>query len=100
MAKQTIKLNRKAWTFDDRKPLGSPGGFGQVFRCPGEYAIKRLNVIAAAAKRELTLADALAGNVYQHVVPVLDAGEDADSGSFYVVMPVCEHSLSDYLATA
>jgi serine/threonine-protein kinase len=94
---QTIKLNRQSWQFDENKPLGPPGGFGQVFACPDDVAIKRLNVSFDHAKRELTLAETLADRPLNHVVPVLDAGQDADSSRIFIVMPCCEMSLHDHL---
>lgn len=95
---QRIKLNRQSWEFDDTAPLGSPGGFGQVFACPPDVAIKRLNVSPEYAKRELTLAETLADRTLSNVVPVLDAGQDADTGRHYIVMARCEMSLQDHWA--
>ena len=68
-----------------------------MYACPKDTAIKRLHVDATQASRELTLADALAEKVYNHIVPVLDAGADAETGTFYIVMPRCKQSLDDHL---
>ncbi len=95
---RTIKLNRQSWAFDETKPLGPKGGFGQVFAGDGNVAVKRINVDASQAKRELTLADTLAGQQFANIVPVLDAGEDATGGGYFVVMERCEKSLDQYLA--
>ncbi len=46
---QTIKLNKQIWQINTNMALGSPGGFGEVFRGKGqsgEVAIKRLKVTA------------------------------------------------------
>ena len=47
--------------------------------------------------RELKIADELAGKSFQHVMEVLDSGEDAEAGGYYLVMPRAEGSLSDEL---
>jgi serine/threonine-protein kinase len=94
---QKIKLTKGVWDFDEGIPLGPKGGFGRVFDCPSGVAIKKLYVSAMEAKRELTLAEALAGQSFQHVVPVHDAGEDAETGGFYIVMAKCETSLAHFI---
>jgi serine/threonine protein kinase len=65
-----IRLPKGTWSYDTKKPLGSPGGFGAVFR--GEdskgnpVAVKRLHIDAAeAAHRELTIAKDLAARNLQ-----------------------------------
>src|SRR2546429_209287 len=102
MMKQ-IRLPNGIWSYDPKKPLGKPGGFGAVFR--GEdikgnpVAVKRLHIDAAqAAHRELTIAQDLAGREFQHVIPVLDAGQDSESDFYFVVMPVATGSLQDHLS--
>lgn len=35
-----------------------------------------------------------------HIVPVLDAGQDAESDRYFLVMPRCEHSLQDKINAA
>jgi serine/threonine-protein kinase len=97
-----IKLNRAAWKFDESKPLGSAGGFGAVFR--GEaadgssVAVKRLHISAGdAAHRELRVAEDLVAASHQHVIPVLDAGQDAHSDRYFIVMPVASGSLEDHV---
>lgn len=97
-----IKLPKGVWSYDPKKPLGPPGGFGVVFAGldePGQaVAVKRLNVDAAqAAHRELRIARELASRSLQHVMPVLDAGQDSESDQYFVVMPVAERSLQDKL---
>lgn len=99
-----IRLPSSIWKYDPSDPLGPPGGFGAVFRGVSatgcEVAVKRLHIDAVgAAHRELTIAQDLAKREFLHVMPVLDAGQDADSGTYYVVMPVADHSLQDYLNT-
>jgi serine/threonine protein kinase len=97
-----IKLERAAWTFDENARLGPKGGFGEVFRGVGQngpVAIKRLNISAAAsAYRELRIGETLASQALEHVVPVLDYGQDADGDRYFLVMPICEQSLQDKLA--
>jgi eukaryotic-like serine/threonine-protein kinase len=99
-----IKLPRGQWSYDENAPLGPAGGFGIVFagegRDIGPVAVKRLKVSADdAAHRELRIANELAGNVHAHIIPMYDAGEDADSGAYFVVMARAERSLLDELKT-
>lgn len=99
MAVHKLRLNKAQWSFDDRNQLGPSGGFGAVFRGTGnegEVAIKRLNLTAgAAAHRELKVGSSLAERELEHVVPVLDYGQDSESDRYYIVMPVCQMSLQD-----
>jgi len=101
MTKITVRLPRGEWVYDDDKPLGKPGGFGEVFLgqgADGDIAVKRLKLNAAeAAHRELNISDRLIGRDLVHVVPVLDAGQDADSDRYFIIMPVCEYSLQDLM---
>jgi serine/threonine-protein kinase len=61
-------------------------------------AIKKLHLSAAnAAHRELRIADELKGRSFEHVVPFIDAGEDADTGDYFVVMPRADGSLQSKL---
>jgi len=95
---KTIKLPTGTFEYDPSKPLGRRGGFGQVFAgksaSGSEVAIKKLHLSAAdAAHRELRIADELKGRAFDHVVPFIDAGEDADTGDYFVVMPRAEGSL-------
>ena len=58
--------------------------------------MKKLQIEAArAAHRELRIAEDLAARKLEHVVPVFDAGRDAESDSYFVVMPRAEKSLKD-----
>jgi serine/threonine-protein kinase len=95
-----IRLNRGEWDFDESTPLAPAGGFGQVFAGAPGKAIKRLNVVASQAQRELSLAETLANQNFPNVVPVFDAGEDAESGGFFIVMARCDKSLQDHLKAA
>ncbi|MBX3489356.1 serine/threonine-protein kinase [Parvibaculum sp.] len=96
---QTIKLLGGEWTFDESKPLGPPGGFGQVFLGSGPdgpVAVKRLLIRAAkAAHRELSIGRKLMSRELHYVVPVLDAGQDAESDRYFLIMPVCDCSLQE-----
>ncbi|MDQ1229275.1 serine/threonine-protein kinase [Sphingomonas sp. SORGH_AS_0879] len=98
---QTIRLEHGEWTFDDTDPLGPPGGFGEVFRGNGggqDVAVKRLKLSAGAAShRELKIGADLAGKSHDHIVPILDFGQDADSDRYFLVMPICELSLQQKL---
>ena len=99
----TIRLNNGEWTFDEGQRLGPPGGFGEVFvgaGSSGAVAVKRLNLTAGhAAHRELSIGAFLSSRTLKHIVPVFDAGQDADSDRYYLVMPICEGSLQDRLQT-
>jgi len=96
---QTIKLNKQVWKFDTTNILGSPGGFGEVFRGKGkngDVAIKRLKVTAAqAAHRELQIGQHLSERQLKNIVPIIDYGQDADSDRYFLVMPICDRSLQD-----
>jgi len=99
---KTIKLPSGAFLYDPTKPLGKPGGFGQVFAgktSNGEdVAIKKLHISSAdAAHRELGIADELKGRSLEFVVPFIDFGEDADSGDYFVVMAKAEQSLQNFI---
>ena len=100
-----IKLSKGVWEYDETKPLGRPGGFGQVFRgCSKDFpevAIKRLHLAASSvAHRELEIAESLIGRLSDHVIRFLDVGEDADSGSYFIVMAKAEYSLEDEIDRA
>jgi len=43
------------------------------------------------------LAEDLAGKELSHVIPILDAGQDANSNQYFVVMPRADKSLQDEL---
>ena len=96
---KVIKLLSGVFEYDPFQPLGRVGGFGQVFagrtKSGTEVAIKKLNVSAVFAHRELRIADELKGLTLEHVLPVIDAGEDADSGDYFVVMPRADRTLQD-----
>ncbi len=98
----TIKLAAGVFEYDPTKPLGKRGGFGQVFAgktVSGEdVAIKELHVSAAdAAHRELRIVEELKGDLYKHVISFIDAGEDADTGNYFVVMSKADSSLQGFL---
>ena len=98
-----IQLERSRWTFDERAPLGPPGGFGEVFRGNGEHgdvAVKRLKLSAGEASyREMRIGAALAERDHSHVVPVLDFGQDPETDRYFLVMPICDYSLQEKLAS-
>lgn len=97
-----VRLPRGEWFYDPNRHLGPPGGFGEVFE--GEdasgrsVAVKRLKVtVGEAAHRELRIADELVGKSFEHVLEVLDAGEDSEGKGYYVIMPRAARSLADEL---
>lgn len=97
-----ISLPKGLWRFDPAAPLGPAGGFGAVFAgasADGDpVAVKRLHInAAAAAHRELAIADELAKRAYEHIMPVLDSGQDAQSDGYYVVMPIADRSLDRHI---
>lgn len=101
---QRIRLPRGEWWYDPNAQLGKAGGFGEVFEGTGEghcsLAVKKLRLEARqTAHREMTIADDLADRTFAHVIPVLDAGQDADSGHYFVVMRRADKSLQDELDT-
>jgi serine/threonine protein kinase len=97
-----IRLPRGEWFYDPVRLLGPAGGFGEVFEGKNHagqlVAVKRLKVTAGeAAHRELKIADELAGKSFEHVLAVLDSGEDSERGGYFVVMPRADRSLADEL---
>lgn len=97
-----IRLPRGLWQYDPNIPLGKPGGFGAVFMGSGNgydaLAIKKLHISASeAAHRELRIAEEITDRQMENVMPVLDAGQDANSDSYFVIMPRADKSLQDEL---
>jgi serine/threonine protein kinase len=83
-----IKLPSGTFEYDPNRPLGKRGGFGQVFlgrtSAGDEVAVKKLHVSATdAGHRELQIAAELQGRAFEHVIPFIDASEDADSGMYF-----------------
>lgn len=100
---EAIRLQRAVWYCDFTVPIGQTGGFGSVYRgksaTGASVAIKRLHLDAASsAHRELDLAEFLVDRNFRHVIPVLDAGYDANLGHYFVVMQLAEKSLRDHLS--
>lgn len=101
-SRKSIDLSARSWLYDENRPLGPRGGFGQVFwgwSSEGmEVAVKRLHASAdSAAHRELRIAEDLVVGEFNHVMPVLDAGCDVSSGGYYIVMAKASESLQDLL---
>lgn len=97
-----IRLQRARWKFDTSKQLGPEGGFGAVFEGESEsgetVAVKRLKLTAdQAAHRELQVAEELFDRSFENVLPVLDAGQDAQSDRYFLVMPKAEGSLQAFV---
>jgi len=87
----SVRLPKGEWQYDPGAPLGPVGGFGQVFEGIGPdgepVAVKRLTAgLEGGGHREIDLAECLAGRELHHVVPVFDAGVDAESGVCFVAM--------------
>ncbi len=96
-----IRLTDREWFFDPNAKMGA-GGFGEVFAGQddkhGATAVKCIGPLAEhSGKREIELGRELVGRKFEHVLPVLDCGNDTDSGHYYVVMPRADHSLEDLL---
>ena len=96
-----IKLPAGRWVYDEKAQLGPAGGFGAVYAGRGEkgepVAVKQLR--SAYQAREMAIADYLLGHGLAHVIPILDAGFDADAGTNFIVMPVAETSLQKRIGT-
>lgn len=97
-----ISLPEGVWWFDPQQPLGPGGGFGTVYagidQEDNPVAVKELHVDATdTAHRELRIADSLKRRSLDYVLPIYDAGLDAHSDRYYVVMPRAEFSLQDRL---
>lgn len=95
---------RSEWFYDPSAPLGDPGGFGAVFAGRGgdgiEVAVKRIRLATPEGQREIDIADGLIGRELQHVVRVFDAGRDASSGAYFIVMERASGSLQEAIAAA
>ncbi|MBX3151504.1 serine/threonine protein kinase [Candidatus Obscuribacterales bacterium] len=101
-SRKSVALTVGSWFYDENRPLGPRGGFGQVFwgwsADDVEVAVKRLHASAeSAAHRELRIAEDLVVGEFDHVMPVLDAGCDVSSGGYYIVMDKADESLQDLL---
>lgn len=99
-----VRLERSEWEFDPSRMLGPEGGFGAVYSgrsSEGDpVAVKKLKIEAKdAAYRELKISDALKNQGLSYVIPILDAGLDAESDSYYLVMPIASESLQDRINT-
>jgi len=97
---QKIKLPKGEWFYDPKKPLGPEGGFGIVFEGKSAknepVAVKRLKIEAnEAAHRELRIAQELSRHDLKNIIPCYDAGQDAESDCYFVVMAKAEKSLQD-----
>lgn len=95
-----IRLPHGEWNVDFDSQIGPKGGFGIVFVGEGKgysgLAIKRLNITAEdSANRELRVADRLMGDNYKNIIPIYDAGQDAETEYYYIVMAKAERSLKD-----
>ncbi len=94
-----INLTKK-WKVDFDKPLGPPGGFGQVyegscFSNPSSIvAIKRLSLSSDLTnKREMEMSERLVDQEYENVIRVFDYGFDEKTNAYYTVMERANYSL-------
>lgn len=97
-----IKLISKEWSYDPNKPLGPKGGFGEVFLGKDSdnnpVAVKKIKIEAEeASHREFDIAVELSGKKYRHIIPILDSGQDSESGSYFLVMSKADRSLQEYI---
>ena len=101
MSSKQIIIENIPCTYDDKIPLGDPGGFGEVFlgELDGQQvAVKRLKTNAAGfEQRELNIAEKLRNRKLMHVVPVYLAGKAHHDDRYYIVMPRCSMSLREVL---
>jgi len=93
-----IKLPKAIYYYDTDEPLGEPGGFGEVFlgrdESGKECAIKKLKIEAEKSSfREQRIASLLEEHDFNHVIKILDTGQDSDTGNTFVVMEKAEMSL-------
>ena len=93
------------WRYDAGRPIGEPGGFGTVYEGSStegaKLAVKKLRITADEAyHRELDVARDLIGRDFEHVLPILDAGQDADSHHYYIVMPRADRDLQNEIDTS
>ncbi len=98
---QKIHLSR-TWFFDEKKPLGEAGGFGEVFlgkdSLGKEVAIKRIKINASEkALREIRIAQKLIERRLSNVIQILDSGFDDQLCRYFIVMDKAEKSLNDEL---
>jgi len=97
-----IKLPNGVYNYDPDNQLGPTGGFGAVYygkdENDNEVAVKKIHVDASqAAHRELKVAEELSSNEYRYIIPIIDSGQDSESDTYYVVMPIAEKSLQSYI---
>ncbi len=97
----TIHLLQE-WFFYESKRIGTAGGFGDVFEGKGadgtRVAVKRIRrVTPGLATGEIRIAKTLMSRPAEHIIPILDAGKDPESGHNFVVMPLAKESLQDRL---
>jgi serine/threonine protein kinase len=96
-----IQLPHGAWFYNDEKLLGE-GGFGAVYIGKDGYgtevAVKRLSFTARqSAVRELRIAEKLLNANLNNVIQILDAGQDANSDYYYIIMPLATENLQNQI---
>jgi len=72
-----IRLPRGEWSFDESRPLGRPGGFGEVFRAPGFFRSAESPEFAMSGIGGRYLQSLYAGGIYRfHCGTSVVAGDD------------------------
>ena len=90
------------WRYAPTRPIGLPGGFGEVFEGYAEdgsaVAVKKIRVATPGlATGEIRVAKHLMTSHPDHVIPILDAGFDLLTAERFIVMPRAELSLQELL---
>ncbi len=93
-----IKLPQGVWYYDQKQPLGKPGGFGAVFLGQDDkgkkVAVKKLHSNAKDfAHRELSAAALIQELSPDNVMPILDCGQAAGTDDYFLVMPAADQNL-------
>lgn len=96
-----IQLNGNEWMYNPEAKLGK-GGFASVFEGidpNGQPIVVKTFDISnnSLINRELEIANSLMSRPAQHIMPILDAGVDANSGQYFIVMPRATKSLQQEL---
>lgn len=97
-----ITLPIGVYSYDEAKPIGDRGGFGQVFEGKHsdgrQLAVKRLNDSSVdAIHREKRIVERLQGKSFEYVIPFIDSGFDEQEASFFLVMELAETSLQNHI---
>jgi serine/threonine-protein kinase len=102
LAPQRIKLPYGEWIYDPAKKLGKSGGFGEVFEgtdmLKRPLAIKRFKAgDEEVIQREIQVAREFINQKNPHVIPIFDAGRDANSERYFLVMARAQQNLQELI---